>query len=145
LKSITFSMTVSAVTASVLSGNFGAQLAHTDKPIRDKAVKSLSTYLLSNPSLSALALRKLNKGLFYCFWMSDRQHVQLHLASRLSNLVAALPVLQAIEYTRAWFHVLAREWPGLDRVRLNKYYMFMRKMYFKINNVLGMLRLSNDA
>jgi ribosomal RNA-processing protein 1 len=113
---------------SMQSTNFGAQLAHNEKTTRDRAVKSLTTYLFQNPTLSPLALRKLNKGLFYSFWMSDRQHVQIHLADRLSALVTSLPIKQAIEYTSAWFHVLAREWPGIDRVRLNKYYMFMRKM-----------------
>lgn len=118
----------------------GAKLAHTDKQVRDRAVKHLSSYLHAS-TLSTLSLRKLCKGLFYwyfplflisSFWMSDKQHVQLHLAETLSRLLMSLPLQQATAYNDAWWWILSREWAGIDRIRLNKYYMFMRKMYSQV-------------
>ncbi|CAE6406527.1 unnamed protein product [Rhizoctonia solani] len=108
----------------------GKYLASTEKKTRDKAIKSLATFLSddSQKSMSPLERAKLWKGLFYCFWMSDKPLVQQELSSELANLVLVIPSLDsAIGFIRGFWEAIVREWAGIDRYRINKYYMLIRR------------------
>ncbi|TRM66087.1 Nop52-domain-containing protein [Schizophyllum amplum] len=105
-------------------------LASTEKKTRDKAVKNLSAFL-SDPSRDALPkseMDKLWKGLFYCFWMSDKPLVQQALASELAELVLTIKTTTAsLAFLRGFWDTMCREWSGIDRIRLDKYYMLVRR------------------
>ncbi|KAF8684573.1 Nucleolar protein,Nop52 [Rhizoctonia solani] len=106
----------------------GKYLASTEKKTRDKAIKSLATFLSddSQKSMSPSERAKLWKGLFYCFWMSDKPLVQQDLSSELANLVLVIPTLDsAIGFIRGFWEAIVREWSGIDRI--NKYYMLIRR------------------
>ncbi|KAI7865513.1 hypothetical protein BDF14DRAFT_1883460 [Spinellus fusiger] len=109
---------------------FGKHLAANEKKTRDKAVRSLRTYLSSGPELSHVDLLKLWKGLFYCFWMSDKPLVQQALANDLGSLVLAMPPSNAIPFLAAFWEVHCEQWYGLDRLRLDKYYLLFRRVIF---------------
>lgn len=98
----------------------------TDKSIRDDAVKAVTRYLRQAHSLTELELSKVWKALFYCMWHSDKRPVQADLAERLSALVHALPAEKRPLFTRVFWRTMAREWHGIDRLRLDKFYMLMR-------------------
>ncbi|KAF8514747.1 Nop52-domain-containing protein [Gautieria morchelliformis] len=108
----------------------GKYLASSDKKIRDKAFKQLSVFL-SNHSQEPLPnseLTKLWKGLFYCYWMSDKPLVQQALSSELAELVLTISTTPAsLSFLRAFWEATVREWNGIDRLRLDKYYMLIRK------------------
>ncbi|KAL1740962.1 nucleolar protein,Nop52-domain-containing protein [Schizophyllum fasciatum] len=93
-------------------------LASTDKKTRDKAVKNLSVFL-SDPSRDALPkseMDKLWKGLFYS------------LASELAELVLTIKTTTAaLSFLRGFWDAMCREWAGIDRLRLDKYYMLIRR------------------
>ncbi|KAF8746815.1 Nucleolar protein,Nop52, partial [Rhizoctonia solani] len=96
----------------------GKYLASTEKKTRDKAIKSLATFLSddSHKSMSPSERAKLWKGLFYCFWMSDKPLVQQDLSSELANLVLVIPTLDsAIGFIRGFWEAIVREWSGIDR------------------------------
>ena len=62
----------------------GRYLASTEKRVRDRAIRSLAAFVLMRAqegglSMSPAELSKLWKGLFYCFWMSDKPLVQQQL------------------------------------------------------------------
>jgi ribosomal RNA-processing protein 1 len=97
-------------------------LVHTEKKVRDKAVSSLVEYLLANQnSLSELEFLKLWKGLFYCFWMSDKPLIQQDLAEKLSVLIHDLDQDSAVAYVKAFWKIIIKEWYGIDRLR----YLFL--------------------
>ena len=78
---------------------------------------------------SNLEYLKLWKGLFYCFWMSDKPLVQQDLASQLSSLLLTLPQKSCIAYLSAFWKIIGKEWYGIDRLRLDKYYMLLRQFH----------------
>ncbi|TXT04365.1 hypothetical protein VHUM_04132 [Vanrija humicola] len=130
---------------------FGKQLAHTDKKVRDAAIANLRAFVSrggDDDSTSSTYTRledaemaKLWKGLFYCFWMSDKPLVQQGLASELSNLLLEItPAVKgskkdkeaaqleaAIAFLEGFWTALVREWNGIDRLRIDKYYMLIRR------------------
>ncbi|KAB5594509.1 Ribosomal RNA-processing-like protein [Ceratobasidium theobromae] len=98
----------------------GKYLASTEKKTRDKAIKSLATFLSddSQKSMSPIERTKLWKGLFYCFWMSDKPLVQQDLSQELANLILLIPSLQpAIGFLHGFWEAMVREWAGIDRFR----------------------------
>jgi len=106
-------------------------LASPDKKTRDKAVKNLAIFLSnSSPNITIpdLEMAKLWKGIFYCFWMSDKPLVQQALASELAELLLMISdTPSALHFLRGFWITLVREWNGIDRLRMDKYYMLVRR------------------
>lgn len=112
------------------TNNFGKKLASADKKTRDNAVKSLSKFLSHKKNISDLELMKLWKGLFYCYWMSDKQLIQQQLANQLGALLLKIPNEIVFKFLRAFWKIIISEWNGLDRLRIDKYYYLMRRIHF---------------
>ncbi|KAF7589623.1 hypothetical protein BBP40_004037 [Aspergillus hancockii] len=106
---------------------FVRELASSDKKIRDKATESLTLFLRSRTDLSLLELLKLWKGLFFCFYHSDRPLTQQALARNLSYLlVPTLPRTAVHRFLRAFWITIGRDFHSLDRLRLDKYLFLIR-------------------
>ncbi|KAG2155550.1 Nop52-domain-containing protein [Suillus clintonianus] len=108
----------------------GKYLASSDKKTRDKAVKNLAVFLSSDSEnvLPDLEMAKLWKGIFYCFWMSDKPLVQQALAGELAELILTITdVPSSLNFLRGFWTMTVREWSGIDRLRMDKYYMLVRK------------------
>jgi ribosomal RNA-processing protein 1 len=77
-------------------------------------------------------------------WMADKPKYQRELAERLASVASVLacePVGSAQEeqegceeslpasllYIRAFWETISREWTGLDRLRLNKFYQLIQE------------------
>ncbi|WVQ95804.1 hypothetical protein IAU59_002903 [Kwoniella sp. CBS 9459] len=124
----------------------GKQLAHTDKKVRDRAVASLVAFLSqggdtegessSYVRLSESEMAKLWKGLFYCFWMSDKPLVQQALAADLAELLLLIQPRSetsedrfeaSLAFLEGFWDAIVREWAGIDRLRMDKYYLLMRR------------------
>jgi ribosomal RNA-processing protein 1 len=91
-----------------------------DKKTRDKAVRNLAGFLSASgdDGIPPSEMTKLWKGIFYCFWMSDKPLVQQALASELAELVQAIPSTQgALSFLRGFWQATVREWSGIDRLR----------------------------
>ncbi|OQR88136.1 ribosomal RNA processing protein 1 [Achlya hypogyna] len=111
---------------------FGQKLAHTDKHVRDKAVKNLTMYLVAKKEWSDLDLDKIWKALFYCMWMSDKMKIQMELADNLSKLVHAFPADDLkLRFVHSFLKTMQREWHGIDGLRLDKFYSLMRMTLFQ--------------
>lgn len=131
-KASTDSTSTSAASTSL---PLGKALASTEKKVRDGAVRSLASFLAQNGvhSLSDLELRKLWKGIFYCFWMSDKPLVQQKLAQQLADLVLVEPqdkssrAQSGIKFLEAFWDTLISEWAGLDKHRVDKFYLLVRR------------------
>ena len=110
---------------------FAKKLANNDKKIRDRAVKRMRVWLSSRPgeSFSDLDMMKLWKGLFYCMWFSDKLLVQEDLADSMAHLIHSLKDLEAVcKFINAFFLTMGREWHGIDVLRLDKFYMLIRRV-----------------
>ncbi|KAG8933482.1 hypothetical protein FRC02_011771 [Tulasnella sp. 418] len=108
----------------------GKYLASSDKKTRDKAVKSLAAFLSNTGEkpLSKLDMAKLWKGLFFCFWHSDKPLVQQELATELANMLLLIPTPEAaLDFLRGFWEMMVREWTGIDHLRLDKFYMLVRR------------------
>ncbi|KAI9844228.1 MAG: hypothetical protein M1837_005734 [Sclerophora amabilis] len=117
------------MTADIQQVPFVKQLAANDRPTRDNAVASLRTFLSGNRQLEELELLKLWKGLFYWtsgMWMSDRPKTQQRLAVDLAALVEVLPDSNALPFLHAFWKTMAREWNGIDVLRMDKFLLLVR-------------------
>ena len=112
--------------SDVSQSPFIKQLAANDRPTRDAAVSALRGYLSGRRSLSELELLKLWKGLFFCMWMSDRARTQQRLAGDLAGLVDALPASNTLPFLAAFWTTMAREWNGIDMLRMDKFLLLVR-------------------
>ncbi|KAF7126053.1 hypothetical protein CNMCM5793_002475 [Aspergillus hiratsukae] len=106
---------------------FVKELASSDRRTRDKATESLTLFLRSKTDLTLLDLLKLWKGLFFCFYHSDRPLTQQALARNLSyTLIPTLPRATLHRFLRAFWITIGRDFHSLDRLRLDKYLYLIR-------------------
>ncbi|KAI6115298.1 hypothetical protein EV401DRAFT_79956 [Pisolithus croceorrhizus] len=108
----------------------GKYLASSEKKTRDKAVKNLAVFLSDDESneIPDIEMAKLWKGIFYCFWMSDKPLVQQALASELAELLLTIKrVSSSLRFLRGFWMTIVREWHGIDRLRMDKYYLLIRR------------------
>lgn len=101
-------------------------------------------------SLSYDEFLKLWKGFFYCFWLSDKTDGQFNLAELICKLVHNLPFEKkgvfaesgSALFLRSFWETMGREWPRLDRLRLNKYYSLMKHM---IHQSFQMIAIASET
>ncbi|KAK9916211.1 hypothetical protein WJX75_000105 [Coccomyxa subellipsoidea] len=72
------------------------------------------------------------KALFFCFWHSDKAHVQAELAERLAALLPLMSAEGALLYFKVFAKTMQREWFGIDKLRLDKFMMLVRKFMHQL-------------
>ncbi|GAX73957.1 hypothetical protein CEUSTIGMA_g1407.t1 [Chlamydomonas eustigma] len=102
-------------------------LGSPDYHTREKGVRALTRFLLRKSSLSDQDMMKIWKGLFYAFWHSDKGPVQMELAERFAAILTDLPHETGFLFFTCFMKTMRREWFGIDRLRLDKYLMLIRK------------------
>ncbi|XP_025070324.1 ribosomal RNA processing protein 1 homolog B [Alligator sinensis] len=113
---------------------FAQRLAANEKRVRDRAVKKLRGYIsvrTQSPAggFSQEELLKIWKGLFYCMWMQDKPLLQEELADNISQLIHVIQNVEARHlFIQTFWQTMNREWNGIDRLRLDKYYMLIRRI-----------------
>ncbi|KAL2133125.1 hypothetical protein VTI74DRAFT_2857 [Chaetomium olivicolor] len=110
---------------------FIKNLASSDRKIRTAALSSLHTFLSArqvSASLSPLDVLKLWKGLFYALWMCDRAVPQQNLCNELADLVYVLPREAVAPWLRGFWATMAREWTGIDVLRMDKFLLLVRRV-----------------
>lgn len=110
---------------------FIKNLASSDRKLRTKSLDSLRNFLSArqvSSSLSRADMLKLWKGLFYALWMCDRPLPQQALAQDLADLTYVLPEGAVAAWLAAFWATMAREWTGIDVLRLDKFLMLVRRV-----------------
>jgi ribosomal RNA-processing protein 1 len=116
-----------ATTADSTNNPFIKSLASSNRTTRDRALDSLRTYLHRSTPFTEIELLKLWKGLFYCMWMSDKPLNQQRLARDLAALVDVLQGQEnVLGWLRAFWQTMAREWAGIDALRMDKFLYLVR-------------------
>lgn len=117
-----------ATTDEIPTGqSIAKQLASCSSRTRSNAVRLLQSQLPSQPSTTEDEMKKIWKGLFYCVWHADKQQQQVDLIERLSSLLRALPPPLSLLYFSSFVLTIRREWPGIDYLRLDKFYLLVRR------------------
>lgn len=142
---------------------FARALASSDYHTRSKGLLALHVWLQRKQQVPDLALRKLWKGIMFCFWHSDKTYVQEQLADQLVKIMLdlsddvrmfkpknAIPCLVitvmiinivmqvALSFFRAFLQTMFQEWGSIDKLRLDKFMMLVRKF------LGGVFTLLND-
>ncbi|MDP2434788.1 MAG: RRP1 family protein [archaeon] len=114
------------------------QFGSSDKSARDKSVRVLRRFFSSRSEWGESELLKLWRGLFYCFWHSDKPLIQLELAASIADLADAFTQTgDRFSYIKAGLVTIIREWGGIDRLRLDKFYSLLRLMLRKLLSILA--------
>lgn len=114
-----------------------AVLAHPSKVIRDKGCAALTKYIRRN-RLKDLEVLRLWKALHQCLWLTDKQAVQLELASFLSGLLNQCIDDEAmLDFFTAFWRIILKEWGSLDQFRVNKFLSLMRLMVHEAFKLLS--------
>lgn len=161
-----------------------------DKTTRDRAVDALKRFLAgpspvdesaifssektASPSWASVSLDddarltseelfKLYKGLFYCFWMSDKPVIQHQLSISLADLclhvqpprlaqeevedgTAAVKTTKAgFRLWRGYWEAMMVEWTGIDKHRVDKYLGLTRRFWAVGLRLLERVRWVPDA
>uniref|UniRef100_A0A6I8PBX9 Ribosomal RNA processing 1 n=1 Tax=Ornithorhynchus anatinus TaxID=9258 RepID=A0A6I8PBX9_ORNAN len=108
------------------------RLAANEKVTRDRAVRKLRKYISaktqrSSGGFSHDEMLKIWKGLFYCMWMQDKPLLQEALGNTISQLIHDFQNAEAQHlFLQTFWQTMNREWNGIDRLRLDKFYMLIR-------------------
>ncbi|XP_036767895.2 ribosomal RNA processing protein 1 homolog A [Manis pentadactyla] len=120
------------------------RLAGNEQVTRDRAVRRLRKYIVARTQQAAGGfthdeLLKVWKGLFYCMWMQDKPLLQEDLGRTISQLIHAFQTTEAqLLFLQTFWQTMNREWIGIDRLRLDKFYMLMRMV---LNESLRALKM----
>jgi Nucleolar protein,Nop52 len=94
-------------------------LSDTEREARDASLAALALWLGENASeVSDADFDKLCKALFYCVWMADKRPI----ISQVIERVVGLADVAGWSYMAALFRCIVREWHGVDRHRVDKFY-----------------------
>ena len=98
----------------------------SDRTTRTRALSALRTYLSQTKTLTLPECLKLWKGLYYCLWLQDKPRNQQQLARDLADLLHVLKADTFIIFATAFWQTMAREWGGIDALRMDKYLYLVR-------------------
>lgn len=113
-------------------------LASCNASVRFQSLRLIQAWLsTSEAQLSEDDMKRLWKGLFYCIWHSDKAPAQALLINRLSSLLLTLDPLLSLQYFSTFLLTLRREWNGIDHLRLDKFYLLIRKF---VNGMFCLMR-----
>ena len=72
-----------------VEAQFAQKLAANEATIRNKAIKKLKKWFsVRKEPFSDVEMMRLWKGLYYCFWMSDKPLIQEELAENISSFIS---------------------------------------------------------
>lgn len=98
---------------------FARALSDTEKEVRDASLESLRAWISENgESLKDSEVDRLWKALFYCIWMADKRPV---ITATIGAIVDLADVM-GWKFLHGLFRCLVREWFGIDKHRVDKYY-----------------------
>lgn len=133
-------------TFTMETSNFVKQLSSNNRKTRVNALEALKKYLTAKQfkENKQIEFNKLWKGLYYAMWFSDRPRPQQRLANELGELHglyfdpkdnSTADELTTndkafIKFSRGFWKVMCFEWFNIDRYRLDKYLLLIRRVLF---------------
>ncbi|CAK8538963.1 unnamed protein product [Lathyrus sativus] len=113
------------------------KLSSSQKSSRDKAIRILLKSWRSRHLLPQNVAKKLWKGIFYCVYYSDKSLVQADLIDRIASYLSTFRhPSRSLQYFSTFFLTMRHEWSGINSVRLDKFYLLIRRF---ISNAFSLL------
>ncbi|EOA22430.1 hypothetical protein CARUB_v10003075mg [Capsella rubella] len=104
------------------------KLASCKQSTRDRSLRTvLRTWLPEQTEISDDDMKKLWQGIFYCIWHADKSLYQSELIDRLSSALHSFPLPLSVHYFTVFLFTMRREWSRIDRLRLDKFYLLIRR------------------
>ena len=73
-------------------------------------------FICRTEAFSEAEMMRLWKGLYYCFWMSDKPLVQEELAESISSFIKCFHSQDSsLLFIQSFLQTFGREWFGIDR------------------------------
>lgn len=110
---------------------FVKRLASNDDKVRDQALESLKKFLGAKNLTKLLLLEhdKLWRGLFFAMWYCDKPIPQQRLAEDLGQLFSEVVFKTSVmPFYHAFWDIMIKEWPLIDKWRVDKYLMLIRRV-----------------
>ncbi|KAG5282796.1 hypothetical protein AALO_G00034680 [Alosa alosa] len=118
------------------------KLAANERTVRTKAFKKLRKYVRSRSQVpgggfTEEELLKVWKGLFYCLWMQDKPLLQEELSEQISGLLHSFQNTNTqLLYVETFLQTVKREWNGIDRLRMDKFFQLVRFVFRQVFETL---------
>lgn len=113
------------------ANNFVRKLAHNDAAVRLSAFEALTKFLKNRliKKLDIIEFEKLWKGLYYSMWYCDKPIPQQALAGNIGKLFSeVIPEPKLKDFHEAFWLIISKEWPTIDKWRIDKYLMLIRRV-----------------
>ncbi|GMT26117.1 hypothetical protein PFISCL1PPCAC_17414, partial [Pristionchus fissidentatus] len=111
---------------------FAQRLASGEPPVRAHALRELHKWIKSQSSKNAFGeedLMRLCKGLHYVMWMQDKMINQEELADNITSLLTIFETEdESALYVKCFLAALNKEWQCIDRWRMDKFLMLIRRL-----------------
>eukprot|EP00388_Colpodella_angusta_P020132 GDKJ01050224.1.p1 GENE.GDKJ01050224.1~~GDKJ01050224.1.p1 ORF type:complete len:774 (+),score=325.12 GDKJ01050224.1:44-2365(+) len=102
-------------------------VAHSTDPVaRQRAIKKIGKMLSKQQDATLLTYLKYWKPLWMAFWHSDKRAVQQEVAVNLCKLRRDIPSDLQCDWMSAFFIMMQSEFHNLDRIRMDKYLLWIR-------------------
>jgi ribosomal RNA-processing protein 1 len=109
------------------TAELAVELAHAEKRRRQNALSQLPEWLKVQEACSESACERVWQGGFYCLWHADSHSSQSQAVQSLASCaLAPSKASVALTYIGVGFSTLRREWPRIDRARLDKFLSLAR-------------------
>ncbi|CCD22507.1 Rrp1p NDAI_0A03500 [Naumovozyma dairenensis CBS 421] len=130
------------------TSTFVKQLSSNNRVVREKSLEALEKVLVTEKCLKTFKqsqFNKLWKGLYFAMWFSDRPRPQQRLANKLGELYQlyfnkkdnenykddlSINDEAFVKFSKAFWKVLCLEWYNIDRFRMDKYLLLVRRVFF---------------
>lgn len=130
------------------TSTFVKQLSSNNRTVREKSLEALQGFLTAENAKQAKQLQynKIWKGLYFAMWFSDKPRPQQRLANKLGELYGiyfnpkdnnakdktelTLNDKAFIKFSKGFWKIMCMEWYNIDRYRMDKYLLLMRRVFF---------------
>lgn len=112
---------------------FAQRLASGEPTQRRRSLKLLKDYIYEQSNKGLMekeSLGRLSVGLHYILWMQDKMTLQEELIDNIASLIDAFSSEQhSRNYIQVLFETLSKEWPMIDRWRMDKFLLLVRRLF----------------
>ena len=111
--------------------HFLKDLVSSEKSNRESGLENFTQWLQeqTKDTVSEQDLAKVWKALFLSLWMQDKPLLQQSLSIQIAESIHLINDHQlTISFLRAFWITIVREWPGIDRHRMDKFYFQIKSI-----------------
>jgi hypothetical protein len=94
---------------------------------RDVGIENTMKFIVSQKEISEIDFAKLWQGLYYCYWLADKQMYQDDICDTFGDTLLAMQPKNALLYLKTFYANILSNWVNLDKHRTAKFLTLIRK------------------